>query len=172
MKIKSFFIFLFLITGYFRIYAQSTLDGCNSSSHKIVYPFLGEWEEYTVTDTSENYIGRLSTKLDVNGCVLNQKFMSVDSSFSYLSQGFVNPASGIWEETYVFNSGRFAKYLWMVEGDVLYTLRIDGSRKTKKLHRLNYINIKLDEYTVVQEESSDGGKTWVSKDVTRIKRIK
>ena len=171
MHIKSLFIVLFLSPSWYFISAQTMLNECNSSSHKIVHPFLGEWEEFTVTDTAEIYIGRLSTKLNINNCVLTQEFMSVDSSFSYLSHGYVNPTSGIWEETYVFNSGGISKYLWIVEGNSLYTLRVDRNRKSQKLHRLKYINVKLDEYTVVQQESSDGGKTWESRDTTRIERI-
>ena len=154
------------------VYSQTQSDNCNSVAHEIVYPFLGEWEEYTITDSTEVYIGRLSTKLDVEGCVLTQTFMMADTTFSYRSHGYVNPASNLWEETYVFNSGGFSKYLWIAEGKSLYTLRIDGNRKTDYLHRLKYTNIKKDEYTVIQQESIDGGLTWKSNDTTKIKRIK
>ena len=150
--------------------AQTT--SCNTDHHKIVQPFLGEWEEYTVTDTAEVYIGKLTTRLNTEGCVLTQTFMSPDSSFSYHSQGHINPASNMWEETYVFNSGGYSKFLWVVNGESLYTLRVDGSRQPEYVFRLNYTDIKENEYTVTSQESLDGGKTWVSKDVTRIKRVR
>ena len=153
------------------MYSQTNSDNCSTGSFRIVEPFLGEWEEYELKDSLEVYIGRLSTKLNVDGCVLTQSFISHDSTFSYLSHGYVNPASNIWEETYVFSSGGYSKFLWIVEGKTLYTLRVGGSRKTDYLYRLNYINIKKDEYTVAGQESRDGGKTWISIDSTRIKRV-
>ena len=152
-------------------YGQDQSGNCNSDHYKVVQPFLGEWEEYTVTDSTEVYIGRLTTTLKTDGCVLNQVFESPDGSFSYHSQGYVNPSSNIWEETYVFNSGRYSKFIWVVEGESLYTLRIGGSRQTDYLWRLKYTNIQEDEYTVVSQESKNGGVTWVSRDTTRIKRI-
>ncbi len=154
------------------LFGQESEGGCSEGSYEIVKPFLGEWKEYTITDSTEVYIGRLSTQLSLDGCVLTQRFEAPDLNFSYQSQGFVNPASGIWEETYVFNSGGYSTFLWVVEGVTIYTLRIGGSRITNNLHRLFYTGIKKDEYVVIQQESIDGGKTWTSKDSTRIKRIK
>ena len=66
-------------------YSQTKSNNCNSGAHEIVYPFLGEWEEYTITDSAEVYIGRLTTKLDIEGCVLAQSFMMSETSFSYRS---------------------------------------------------------------------------------------
>ena len=97
--------------------------------------------------------------------------ISSDSAFSYHSHGYINPASSIWEETYVFNSGEYSKFLWIVDGESLYTLRVGGTRKTDYLYRLKYTNIKENEYTVVWEESNDGGENWEAKGSTRIKRI-
>ncbi|WP_158655300.1 hypothetical protein [Flavivirga eckloniae] len=167
MKVKI--ILYILLSQTIMAYSQSS--SCNSDAHKVVYPFLGEWEEYTIKDSVEVYIGRLITKLDIEGCVLTQTFVMSDTTFSYRSHGYVNPASNIWEETYVFNSGGYSKYLWIAEGKSLYTLRIGGSRKTDYLQRLKYIDIKKDEYTVVQQESYNGGISWKSKDSTKIKRI-
>ncbi|MDH3698656.1 MAG: hypothetical protein OEQ81_08315 [Flavobacteriaceae bacterium] len=151
--------------------AQSGNSTCNTGSQAIVQPFVGEWEESDLKDGSEVFIGRLSTKLNLDDCVLTQRFISADSTFKYQSQGFVNPATQLWEETYVFNSGRYSKYLWIVDGDVLYTLRIGGSRHIDNQHGLKYIDIRKDQFTVVQEESIDGGVTWVKRDTTRIKRL-
>ena len=164
-------LFCFFLCQTIISYSQTQNTGCNSNAHKVVSPFLGEWEEYTITDSTEVFIGRLITKLDVEECVLTQSFMMSDSTFSYRSHGYINPASNIWEETYVFNNGGYSKYLWIVDGNSLYTLRIGGSRKTDYVHRLKYIDIKLNEYTVVQQESYNGGVSWTSNDSTRIKRV-
>ncbi len=168
---KTEIILYILLCQTIMVYSQSQSNNCSSGAHEIVYPFLGEWEEYTITDSTEVYIGKLATKLDVEGCVLTQSFMMADSTFSYRSHGYVNPASNIWEETYVFNSGGYSKYIWIVDGESLYTLRIGGTRKTDYLQRLKYTNVKKDEYIVIQQESYNGGITWESKDSTKIKRI-
>ena len=154
------------------IFSQPSENPCSGGSYEIIKPFLGEWEEYTITDSSDVYIGKLSTHLNLDGCVLTQSFDAPDLKFSYQSQGFVNPTSNVWEETYIFNSGGYSKFLWILDGESLHTLRIGGSRKTNYIHRLKYTDIKKDEYVVIQQESVDGGKTWISKDSTRIKRIK
>jgi hypothetical protein len=154
------------------LFGQESDVGCRQGSYDIVKPFLGEWEEYTITDSAEVYIGRLSTNLSLDGCILTQSFDAPGLNFAYKSQGFVNPASGIWEETYIFNNGGYSRFLWVVDGASLYTLRIGGSRITNNLHRLLYTDIRKDKYVVIQQESIDGGKTWISKDSTRIKRIR
>lgn len=154
------------------LFGQANDAACRNGSYDIVKPFIGEWEEYTITDSVEIYIGRLSTHLSLDGCILSQSFDAPGLNFAYKSQGFVNPSSGVWEETYIFNNGGYSRFLWVVDGASIYTLRVGGSRVTNNLHRLLYTDIKKDEYVVIQQESIDGGKTWVSKDSTRIKRIK
>ncbi len=169
---KRTILSLILFFGVTILYCQTSDTVCRQGSYEVIRPFLGEWEEYTITDSSDVYIGRLSTHLELDGCVLTQSFDAPDLNFSYQSQGFVNPISNIWEETYIFNSGGYSKFLWLLDGESIYTLRIAGSRKTNSLHRLKYTDIKKDEYVVIQQESVDGGKTWISKDSTRIKRVK
>jgi len=169
---KRIILSLILFFGVNSSYCQTNDTVCRQGSYEVIKPFLGDWEEYTITDSTDVYIGRLSTHLNLDGCVLTQSFDAPDLKFSYQSQGFVNPSSNIWEETYVFNSGGYSKFLWILDGESIYTLRIGGSRKTNHLHRLKYTDVKKDEYVVIQQESVDGGKTWISKDSTRIKRIK
>ena len=171
-SIKSLFLIVFLSIPIVLLWGQNSKNPCQTAGHNTVKPFLGEWEEYSIKNGNEVFIGRLSTRLSTEDCVLTQTFATHDSAFSYRSHGFVNPSSGIWEETYVFNSGRFAKYLWIADGEILYTLRVESSRLADQLHRLLYIDIKTDEYLVIQQGSTNGGRNWVSKDSTRIRRTK
>ncbi len=169
---KVIIVLLVLLFNVLSLSGQESDGGCRQGSYDIVKPFLGEWEEYTITDSAEVYIGRLSTHLSLEGCILNQSFDAPGLNFAYKSQGFVNPASGVWEEIYIFNNGGYSRFLWVVDGTSIYTLRVGGSRITNNLHRLLYTDVKKNEYVVIQQESIDGGKTWTSKDSTRIKRIK
>ena len=168
---KKYLICFTLIMPFVLVFGQTAKNPCQTASHAVVQPFLGEWEEYSIENGMETSIGKLSTQLDVADCMLTQTFSTPDSTFSYRSQAYVNPTSQIWEETYVFNSGRSAKYLWIVNGDELYTLRINSSYTSENQHRLLYTDVQEDEYLVIQQGSTDGGRNWVSKDSTRIKRI-
>ena len=152
-------------------YNQTEPEHCRGGSHDIVRPFLGVWDEFELTESGPILIGRLTTQLSTNNCVLTQSFMTPDSSFSYRSHGYVNPATSIWEETYVFSTGRYSKFQWIVDEDQLYTLRVGGSRQTNSVYWLLYTDVKPNEYLVIQQESNDGGQTWISADSTRIVRI-
>ena len=164
-------IVLWLLLPISFLMGQKTDEACQTESHAVIQPFLGEWGEYSIANGVESFLGHLSTQLSVEDCALTQTFITQDSTFSYRSHGFVNPGSKLWEETYVFNSGRQAKYLWIVNGKTLYTLRVDDSRESGHQHRLFYTDVSKDAYLVIQQESIDGGRNWISRDSTRIRRI-
>jgi len=114
----------------FTNYSFSQSEGtCTGGSFEIVKPFLGRWKEYTVINNEEKFIGTLQTEIDLDGCTISQRFTSEDLDFSYLSFGYVEPSSNIWEETYVFNTGVISKYHWLVDGQDILMRRIGGTRK-------------------------------------------
>ena len=164
-----FVLAVFLSLAHLTIAQDS--DACTGGTYDMVRPFLGSWQEYTVTDNEEIFIGTLNSQMELNGCVITQRFYSADSSFSYQSFGYVEPASNILRETYVFSTGGISKYQWqLVEGEVVQ-LRIGGSRQIDYMHRLRFTNVTGDSYDVVEEHSQDGGRTWEQKELTRIKRV-
>ncbi len=144
---------------------------CSGAIYDVVKPYLGEWKEYRITDSSQVYLGILTTKLQAGGCAITQKFVSVDSSFQYLSHGFVNQSSNIWEETYVFSTGGISKFQWIKQGDKLYTRRTSGSKQTDYQYRLQYMNTTDLQYEVIPQKSFDGGSTWQNDGLTRIIKI-
>ena len=151
---------------------QSQTGGaCKGGSFEIVKPFLGTWKEYTVTDNDEKLIGTLQSTVDLGGCTISQRFVSNDSSFSYLSFGYVEPSSLIWEETYVFSNGSISRYQWLIEGEDVLMRRTGGTRKMEYMHQLRLTNITTDRYDVIEEHSHNAGKTWEQKELTRVKRI-
>jgi len=168
--LKYIFIFTTILLMTTASYAQSE-SRCGGGSYELVKPFLGNWKEYNVTESGEEYIGTLQSKLDLNGCVISQRFVSSDSSFSYVSFGYVNPSSNILEETYVFDNGSISKYQWLVEDSTIVTRRIGGTRKIDHLQQLRLTNVSKNQYDVIEEQSYDGGKTWERVELTRIKRI-
>ena len=68
-------------------FAQS--EPCRGGSYELVKPFLGTWGEYRVTDSTEVFTGTLTSKLDLNGCALLQRYVEQDSSFMYQTLGYV-----------------------------------------------------------------------------------
>lgn len=168
---KLLYYLVYLPFIYSSTFAQSEKPPCSGGSYDLVAPYLGTWQEFRVTDSTEVLMGTLTTRLLAKGCAISQHFMEQDSSFSYQSLGYVNPSSGLWQEHYVFSTGGTATYQWMTEGDMIYTLRVSASRSSDHIYRLRYTDTRDDEYTVVLQRSYDGGKTWESTGKTRIKRI-
>lgn len=147
-------------------------SGCKGEIHDLVKPFVGTWEEYTITDSAEVFVGTLHASLDLDNCVFKQQFKSADGAFSFLSFGYVDPASKTWYETFVFNNGGFSEFRWLKDGKDIIVERIGGSRKLTYLHRLRLTNISQSYYSVVEEHSEDDGKTWKAVELTLTKRIK
>lgn len=146
---------------------------CTSASHDLIKPFIGTWEEYELdASNQETFIGVLQVQLTAGGCALAQRFMSPDSSFSYATQGHVNPGSGFWEEKYVFSTGGTADYQWVIDKGDIVQRRVGGTRRIDYLHQLRFTELSSTGYLVLVEQSTDGGKTWTVKERTRVKRRK
>lgn len=144
---------------------------CTSASHKLITPLLGTWEEYELDDKNkETFIGVLRVQLVAGGCAVAQRFMSPDSTFSYTTQGHVNPGSGFWEEKYVFSNGATADYQWIVDKGDIVQRRVGGSKQLDYLHQLRFTELNKSGYLVVVEQSVDGGRTWITKERTRVKK--
>ena len=97
------------------VLAQTSTD-CTSEIYDLVNPFMGSWEEYTVTEDGEVFIGTLKSAKGPDKCTITQRFVSADGSFSYQSFGYAEVTTGKWKEVYVFSNGNYAEYQWFREG--------------------------------------------------------
>lgn len=167
---KSILSLLLFFAAVSTTFSQSN-SPCSKGAFEIIKPFVGEWEEYTVTENEEIFIGNLESTIELDGCVISQRFVGKDSSFFYLSFGYIDPASNIWQETYVFNNGGISKYQWQIDGADVLQRRIGGTSKLDYMHQLRLTNITENQYDADEEHSYDGGKTWKSVELTRIKRV-
>lgn len=157
--------------GTIRKTNKEDAEPCSNLSYQLIQPFLGTWLEFEIDETgTETFIGTLEVNLGAGGCSLLQKFHSPDSTFFYSTQGFVNPASGFWEETYVFSTGRMSKYQWIVDDGDIVQRKVGGSRPLSSIHQLRFTELNHAGYLVIQENSEDGGKTWIKGEKTRVKR--
>ena len=164
--------FLLLFYSIANLSFSQSDSPCSNGAFEIVKPFIGEWKEYTITGKEEIYIGNLESTIELDGCVISQRFVGKDSGFSYLSFGYIDPSSNIWQETYVFNNGGISKYQWQIDGTDVLQRRIGGTRKLNYMHQLRLTEITENQYDVIEEHSYDGGKTWKTIELTRIKRTK
>jgi len=141
---------------------------CSGRMYDLAKLFVGSWKEYTVSDEGEILGGSLQSGLELDGCVFSQRFTSADGSFSFMSFGYVEPDTGQWYETYVFNNGRAASYRWREEGADIITDRVGGN--PKDLRRLRITFVSKDVYNVKEERSLDGGNTWELVELSRTRR--
>ena len=145
---------------------------CKGEVYELVNPFMGSWEEYTVTEEGEVLIGTLKSTKGPDDCTIAQRFVSADGSFSYQSFGYVEAASYKWKEVYVFNNGNNSEYQWFMDGSDVIMRRTGGTRKLKHMHQLRLTNISNSSYDVIEEHSYDQGITWKDVELTRIKKVK
>jgi hypothetical protein len=164
---KYLLMALFLLGFVNAGYAQSK----STCSYDIIKPFVGNWKEFALRGNDEIYMGTLKSTVKLDGCVISQHFISSDSGFSYLSFGYIDPASNSWQETYVFNNGNISKYQWQVDGTDVVTRRTGGTRNLDYIHQLRLVIVDANRYDAIEEHSYDGGKSWKKVEVTRIRRI-
>ena len=132
------------------------------TENQIFRPLLGVWEEYRVSNTDRELLGTLSTELVAGGCAIRQSFYAPDGLFSFSSLGFAESPDS-WFETYVLSNGQVASYRWRGEGDELILARVTVG--SEPLRRLRIFELQPDSYFVVDEESQDGGKTWLRREL-------
>lgn len=142
---------------------------CAGAAYRLAERFVGTWQEYTVTDDGEVLVGTLTTSFELDGCVITQRFSSVDGGFAFMSFGYVEQDRGQWYETYVFNDGRAASYRWREEGLDIVTDRVGGN--PDDLRRLRIRFVSADVYEVREERSSDGGESWHEVELTVTRRV-
>ena len=149
--------------------AGKSQPACAGPAYELAQRFAGTWQEFTVSDEGEELVGTLTSAFELDGCVISQRFLSADESFSFISFGYVDQESGQWLETYVFNNGRHASYRWLTNGDEIITERIGGNPKDLRRLRIRFLSADL--YEVSEERSTDSGVTWEHVELTRTRRV-
>ena len=159
-----------LILVTMTLYAQDKTS-CSGESYELVNPFMGNWEEYTITADGEIFIGTLTSSKGPDRCTISQRFVSADGSFSYQSFGYIEAATGLWKEVYVFSNGNSSEYQWFKDGTDVIMRRTGGTRKLEYMHQLRLTKITDESYDVIEEHSRDNGNTWEDVELTRIKKV-
>jgi hypothetical protein len=149
--------------------AQET-DACSGPAYDLARRFVGAWQEFSVTPEGERLEGRIDTALEAGGCALTQAFTSPDGTFTFRSLGYVDPASGEWQETYVLSNNRPATYLWQADGDDILIVRTAGGDPATR-RRLRVTFLDADTYRVTIETAPAGADDWTAGLVTMTRRL-
>jgi len=131
---------------------------CSDDRYQIFNQIIGHWQEYKVKDGSRTLQGSLNTELAVQGCALKQSFQSADKAFSFDSLAYVDE-TGNWREVVALSSGEVVQYLWSVNEEELIIEEVGKAGPNQK--RLVIFDISENQYSVLDERSSDRGQTWV-----------
>jgi len=145
-------------------------NACTGPAYDIARRFVGAWQEFSVTPEGERLEGRLDTTLEAGGCAIAQAFASPDGAFTFRSLGYVDPASGEWQETYVLSNNRPATYRWQVDGDDVLIVRIAGGDPATR-RRLRVTFLDADAYRVTIETSPADSEAWTAGLVTMTRRL-
>ena len=143
---------------------------CKGKPYELAKRLIGTWEEYSVKEQAETLEGTLESRLDLDGCVLTQRFKSVDGAFSFLSFGYVEPTSNNWYEMFVFNNGRVVHWRWREDGKEIILDRANDESEVRR--RLRLTNFSDDLYDVIEEQMAQKGAGWDFVGLTRARRIK
>jgi hypothetical protein len=149
--------------------AQET-GACSGPAYDLARRFVGAWQEFSVTPEGERLEGRIDTTLEAGGCALTQAFTSPDGTFAFRSLGYVDPASGEWQETYVLSNNRPATYRWQADGDDILIVRTAGGDPATR-RRLRVTFLDADTYRVTIETAPAGADEWTAGFVTMTRRL-
>jgi hypothetical protein len=147
------------------IFGEDKNINCQGKQYGILKPFLGTWNEYSVTKEEERLFGRLRIEIDPFGCSLRKEFQLLSNPFSYSTLGYFNKNQNAWIET--FSGGDTFK--WVKEGDDV--LMINLSSNGNKRHRNRWTKPENSIFQIIEERSDDKGMTWEIKSITMVKRI-
>ncbi len=137
---------------------------CQGARYAVLKPFLGRWDEYSVTDEGENLFGRLHISIDPSGCSLRKEFQLLARPFSYSTLGYFDNDQQAWIET--FSGGSVFK--WVKDGDDVLMVNL-GAKGTSR-HRNRWTTPDNGIFQIIEERSDDEGRTWKTKSVTKVKR--
>jgi len=123
--------------------------------------WIGEWKATWVDQEGNTQTGKNLIRRILGGCTIEENFSTNDGSFIGRSYSVYNSRKGIWEQTWVDNSGSYLALKGGLEGEKMI-LSLEGITKEGKkvIQRMVFYDIKGDAFTWDWENSTDEGSTW------------
>jgi tetratricopeptide (TPR) repeat protein len=123
--------------------------------------WIGEWE---VKSPEGNFAGNSSIQQILGQCVILENWTGGGGQYTGKSFNFFNSQTGKWQQTWVDDKGGFIEF---VDGEYKDGKMVFYSRETeingkKTIRRLSFFNLEPGKVKQFSEQSTDGGKTWVT----------
>lgn len=162
MKVTVLISLLVLIysQGQLAHSAQATLpahDICEGTDYRIFDRLLGNWEVYGVVDDTRTHLGNIRTQIIARGCAIKQVFTANQQGSSHESLAILD-GDGAWTAIFVADDGQVSRFRWHQNEEELIRLKVGEAGAEK--WRLVTFDISQDQYSVLDERSSDYGQSW------------
>ncbi len=136
---------------------QTNTPPCSSPEAGQFDFWVGDWE-LTWNDTSKGYI---SITKEFDGCVIHEHFSDSVNKYYGGSVSVYNPKKGVWEQTWIDNSGNYMVFEGRFEnGQMILGRSVLDSAGNTIQQRMVFLNISTDRFDWRWESSRDGGTTW------------
>jgi hypothetical protein len=162
MKIKYFYIVMFIaIPALGMAQDNSQTVPCSLSESSQFDFWIGEWDlswqdSEGKTQTAKNVVSRI-----LGGYAVQENFSTSDGTFSGKSFSVYNANKGVWEQTWVDNSGAYITFTGGMDVDKMTLSREVMTKEGKKvIQRMVFYDISKNNITWDWESSSDEGATW------------
>lgn len=144
---------------------------CDLERFTSIKPYFGTWEEINSADDSGAPFGILEFYADPEGCSFRKRFNLFESDFSYVSHGVYDAMRNDWTEQFSFSNGSNVIFDWRSETGQITAVRQTASVDLETPLRRNvWTTPSVDKFLILEQLSSDKGKTWETRSTTVMRR--
>jgi hypothetical protein len=139
------------------INAQSKTPPCSAPQASQFNFWIGEWD----LTWSDSLHGTNRVEKIFGDCTVHENFNDAKNNYAGQSWSVYNPASSLWQQTWVDNQGGYITLTGKMENDSI--ILKTGERQTQKgkqQMRMVYYHIQQGSFDWSWESSNDGGASW------------
>ncbi len=137
--------------------SDSTDKPCSTPEASRFDFWIGKWD--LTWDDSLKGTNIITKELD--GCVIHESFSDSLAKFYGRSYSVFNPTKGVWQQTWVDNSGNYMDFVGIFENEKMTLGRsFVGPKGKTVMQRMIFSNISDSSLDWSWESSLDGGKNW------------
>jgi hypothetical protein len=139
------------------LHAQTNTPPCNASQASQFNFWIGEWD----LTWSDSLHGSNRIEKIFGNCTIHENFNDPGTNFSGESWSVFNPASGLWQQTWVDNQGGYITLTGKMEGDSMILKTAERQTpKGKQQMRMVFYNIRSNSFDWSWDSSNDSGISW------------
>lgn len=148
--------------------SDSTDEPCSALESSQFDFWVGSWD-LTWNDTIKGT--NVITK-ELDGCVIHESFSDPTNNFYGHSYSVYNPTKGVWQQTWVDNSGNYLDFEGGFEnGKMTLSRSFVGTKGKAVMQRMIFSNISDSSLDWSWESSLDSGATWKQLWLIHYKRL-